>query len=226
LGDGEDSYSIVTTVRDAEGDPITGVGGRVTVEAPDGVVVGSIVDKGDGTYSFPVSSAIPGNYEIAVLLDGVPVGAPVPVNFIGATIVEPSREQGEPQSATGLGFRPGEPVTVTVHSTPIVVGTFTADDSGQVTAPFTVPNGFELGDHTVEFTGAESGTVDVPFVVVAPGGSSLPPSPSASSSGTASGDEPSAPTGGIVQSSTVAPAVAGVLLLAAGLMMVRLRKQA
>ena len=51
------------------------------------------------------------------------------------------------------GFKPGEVVTVTLHSTPQTVGTFTADQNGTVTVQFTVPAGTPTGDHTLVYEG-------------------------------------------------------------------------
>ncbi|SHN86307.1 hypothetical protein SAMN05660350_03913 [Geodermatophilus obscurus] len=51
------------------------------------------------------------------------------------------------------GFKPGEVVTVTLHSTPQTMGTFTADQSGTVTVEFTVPAGTPTGDHTLVYEG-------------------------------------------------------------------------
>ncbi len=51
------------------------------------------------------------------------------------------------------GFRPGEVVTVTLHSTPRTMGTFTADANGTVTVEFTVPAGTPTGDHTLVYEG-------------------------------------------------------------------------
>lgn len=51
------------------------------------------------------------------------------------------------------GFRPGEVVTVTLHSTPQTVGTFTADSTGTVTVAFTVPAGTPTGEHTLVYEG-------------------------------------------------------------------------
>jgi 5-hydroxyisourate hydrolase-like protein (transthyretin family) len=51
------------------------------------------------------------------------------------------------------GFQPGEVVTVTLHSTPQTMGTFTADANGTVTVEFTVPAGTPTGDHTLVYEG-------------------------------------------------------------------------
>lgn len=51
------------------------------------------------------------------------------------------------------GFKPGEKVTVTLHSEPQTVGTFTADENGTVTATFTLPAGTAAGEHDLVFEG-------------------------------------------------------------------------
>jgi hypothetical protein len=54
---------------------------------------------------------------------------------------------------TLTGFKPFEVVTLTMHSTPVVLGTFTADAHGVVTAQYTVPAGTPAGAHTFVFEG-------------------------------------------------------------------------
>jgi hypothetical protein len=51
------------------------------------------------------------------------------------------------------GFQPDEVVTVTLHSTPVKVGTFTASPQGVVTVEFTVPEGTPVGDHDLVYDG-------------------------------------------------------------------------
>lgn len=51
------------------------------------------------------------------------------------------------------GFQPFEEVTLVLNSTPVVLGTFTADAQGVVTAEFTLPAGIALGEHTLVFDG-------------------------------------------------------------------------
>jgi LPXTG-motif cell wall-anchored protein len=51
------------------------------------------------------------------------------------------------------GFRAGEVVTLVMHSTPVVLGTFTADAQGIVTAEFTLPAGTAAGTHTFVYEG-------------------------------------------------------------------------
>jgi hypothetical protein len=56
-------------------------------------------------------------------------------------------------SATGDCFQDNTAVTVTIESTPVVLGTFTSDSDGGVTATVTIPADFPLGDHTIKLTG-------------------------------------------------------------------------
>ena len=166
LADGTDTYTLITTIRSENGQALTGYASDLTSVAPSGVSVSKFHDNGNGTYSATVSSATPGNYTVKVVLDDSTL-ATIPVNFIGADIQQATRLVGEAQSAEGLGFLPGEKVTVTLHSDPISLGVFTADDNGTVTVPFTLPTDFNLGRHTVEFNGDISGVTSVGFDVVA-----------------------------------------------------------
>ena len=54
------------------------------------------------------------------------------------------------------GWGPSSAVGVTLHSTPLNLGTLTADGSGNVQGTFSVPAGFDTGAHTVELTGANA----------------------------------------------------------------------
>ncbi len=65
------------------------------------------------------------------------------------------------------GFRPYEKVTVTLHSTPTRVGTFTADASGTVRIEFTVPAGTPAGDHTLVYEGDQGTYFQESFTVTA-----------------------------------------------------------
>jgi LPXTG-motif cell wall-anchored protein len=65
------------------------------------------------------------------------------------------------------GFKPGEVVTVVLHSTPTVLGTFTADANGVVTATFTVPAGTAAGSHTLVFEGNQGSYFQEAFQVAA-----------------------------------------------------------
>jgi hypothetical protein len=69
-------------------------------------------------------------------------------------------------SGAGGGFLSGEPVNVTLHSTPVLVGSFTADQNGNVQFTVTIPPDTPSGDHELVLTGATSGRVaDLPVTV-------------------------------------------------------------
>ena len=65
------------------------------------------------------------------------------------------------------GFKPGEVVTVTLHSTPQTVATATADATGTVTVAFTVPAGTPTGDHTLVYEGSMGTYFQEAFTVTA-----------------------------------------------------------
>ena len=67
------------------------------------------------------------------------------------------------------GFQPHEWVTLTMHSTPTVVGKFQADANGVVTAEFTVPAGTPVGTHTFVYEGDQGTYFQESFTVTAGG---------------------------------------------------------
>lgn len=113
------------------------------------------------------------NVSFTVTADGKPAPAPAPAvaptgAVRGATAVTPGVASPDTGTATGdvaapgrkvvkvlTGFKPGEVVTVTLHSDPQRVGTFTADAAGTVRIEFTVPAGTPLGDHTLVYEGSQ-----------------------------------------------------------------------
>ena len=60
-------------------------------------------------------------------------------------------------TVSGTGFEPGETVQATLHSTPIDLGTVTADADGAVSLTFTVPADLEPGLHSVDLVGLQLG---------------------------------------------------------------------
>jgi hypothetical protein len=72
------------------------------------------------------------------------------------------------------GFSPNENVTITAHSTPIVLGTFQADANGVIDATVTLPSGLELGSHQLIVAGVSSGhTVTLPMTLTSGTASTL-----------------------------------------------------
>jgi hypothetical protein len=87
--------------------------------------------------------------------DGEPTPEPTnPITF-GQAEVAP----GATQSATASGFTPGETVSAVLHSDPVDVGTFIADEDGEVSAQFIVPADTAAGEHRLVLTGQSSAVV-------------------------------------------------------------------
>jgi hypothetical protein len=61
------------------------------------------------------------------------------------------------------GFQPRERVTIVMRSTPVTLGVFVADASGDVTARITIPVTAEEGSHTLTLSGAATGDRVLPF---------------------------------------------------------------
>lgn len=91
---------------------------------------------------------------------------PEPTYSPAVSLSKSSASVGETVTVTGDGFAPNDAVTMTLHSTPIPLGTATADAHGILSATFTVPSA-DLGSHTVVVAGAVSGEAPgVAFQVV------------------------------------------------------------
>jgi hypothetical protein len=74
---------------------------------------------------------------------------------------------GEELSLSYAGFQPGEQVSLVMRSTPVELGTFTADAAGIVTADFALPASAEAGSHTLTFSGPVTGDHVVRFRLAA-----------------------------------------------------------
>lgn len=111
-----------------------------------------------GPTTAPTTGPTPGE-------SGTPTAAPTVGSIVfGAPQVAP----GGRQTATASGFAPGETVSAVLHSEPVDVGTFVADDSGTVTASFTVPSGTSTGEHRLVLTGqTSSASAEGTFTVTA-----------------------------------------------------------
>jgi hypothetical protein len=94
---------------------------------------------------------------------------------------------GAPVSLHAAGFAPGEIIEVSLHSTPIALGTLTADGEGEVDGTVTIPADVEPGDHTLLLVGLTSGSrVSAPLEVL--GATTAPGEPRAiPATGSASG---------------------------------------
>ncbi len=113
------------------------------------------------------------------------VTCPAVVVEPGATASAASVIAGGSVTISGVGFAPGETVDVTLNSTPVALGSFTADDAGAVEAPVVIPAYIEPGMHTVTLVGQTSGveaSVEIEVVAPAPvpgAAAELPPTGSA-----------------------------------------------
>ena len=155
----EDDYpatvAILTDVEDVYGDVDVDVDGSwtATLTFPEGTAAGAqpIWAACDNMYygdamDYPeisVNVAGPG------AIRGAAANTPGTVNKDTDRVAVP----GEKITRVIAGFKPFEVVTLVLHSEPIVLGTFTADANGVVTATFTLPAGLAVGEHTLVFDG-------------------------------------------------------------------------
>jgi hypothetical protein len=65
------------------------------------------------------------------------------------------------------GFQPAEEITLVMRSTPVELGTFSADAAGVLTAEVTIPAAAEAGSHTLTLTGPVTGDHVVRFRLTA-----------------------------------------------------------
>jgi hypothetical protein len=108
--------------------------------------------------------------------------------FDGVFNSTPALHAAQGYKIKALGFDPGEQVTLTLHSTPVELATYTAGSDGSVDATFTVPANTVGGAHTLEMTGLSSGLTaseDITVIPLAAGvtltATTIPPTPGVSS---------------------------------------------
>ena len=118
------------------GEPTTTAG--PTAGPTSGPTAGSTTGPTTGPTTAPTTTAA------AVALDAE--GAPL--------AVDPALRAGQVVTLTAAGFVADEPVTATVFSTPVVLGTVAADSAGLVSYAFTVPNALPDGAHHLQLAGA------------------------------------------------------------------------
>lgn len=110
----------------------------------------------------------PGSGSICSITEtGEPVPLPEPVDVDAvATLDRPGYVAGDAVTAAAGGFQPGQQVQFVLYSEPVVVATGVADDSGAVSAGFTVPADTPPGPHTLQLTGWNCGAVATASLVV------------------------------------------------------------
>src|SRR6218665_2139267 len=76
--------------------------------------------------------------------------------------------RGRTVNLDAVGFLAGEAVTVTLHSTPVVIANWTADATGRVGGNVTIPAATAPGAHTIKLDGLTSGvSTSQPITVTA-----------------------------------------------------------
>lgn len=85
----------------------------------------------------------------------------------GPATVSASTTDGRSVAVSGAGFPPGAVLTVTIQSTPLVLGTVTTDASGSFTKTFSVPCTVEAGAHTVTAAASNGQSASAPVTLVA-----------------------------------------------------------
>ncbi len=161
-------------------DPVTGKSGQFGfsnnqgVEAPvevklNGATYASItvpagMPGAEGTASVPFSNLAPGDFISAGLSSYA-----VPLSW-RPTIAQTEAAAGSALPVTGVGFAPGTQVVLTLHSTPISLGTLSVGADGTLSGEVVIPAGVTAGNHTVAFSvdgvmrGQAPLTVTVPAV--------------------------------------------------------------
>jgi hypothetical protein len=93
----------------------------------------------------------------------------------GATCIQPTYCVQTCQfTIQGSGYSPGAQLDMVLHSSPVSLGTITADSTGHIATTVTVPQGIEPGLHwlTIDGTGPDgsiqNGTLEVPVYATAP----------------------------------------------------------
>lgn len=111
---------------------------------------GALADGNYGIYTYPGSGAVNAAFETYT-----PITWEAPAASAPGTpgTVNP----GDEIDVQASGFDAGELVDVVLHSTPTVIDTLTADSSGEVSGPVTIPAGTELGSHQLYLEGQTSG---------------------------------------------------------------------
>ncbi len=121
-------------------------------------------------------------------------------------------------AVTSAGWQAGSDVIVTLHSTPVTLGTLVADSSGRVSGSFAVPAGTALGDHVVQLDGnSVSGsiqTLTAAITVVSASATTTTTSPAAVAATTGTLPVTGSDTGTLLTMAALLVGVgAGILLL-------------
>lgn len=134
------------------------------------------------------------------------------------TLSSPAVQAGNQIAVSGTGFAPGAEIAFELHSDPIALVTLTADAGGVLRGSFRIPASAPAGAHTLVALSGTTVIARTPLSVTAAAGSG----------GTGSGSATTGGTGGALASTgsdaPVFAATAALLLLFAGLTLVRRRR--
>jgi adhesin/invasin len=219
----DDTKPTPPTLDPTDGRTITGTaepGSTITIRNSGGKVVCTTTTRRDGTFSCAPAKPLPAGLLLSCTATdeagNVSDASRVRVGGPSLTLEFDVVEQGaQRQVATGRGFLPDDAVSGTLASTPVDLGTRTADANGVVAFTIDLPADLSVGEHTVTLTGEASGAVDAHFRVVSTEQPTDPNPPPRAEEPPASGpDQPTLPNTG--SPLTVWFVVAGLGLILAG----------
>lgn len=125
-----------------------------------GSIVGTPAATGTSVVTIEADNGIGG---VAVETLTLTVDLPV----IDLSLSAGSVKAGEFIAIDATGFLPNEEVTVTLHSTPVLLATLHADASGVLSAQVRIPADTEAGSHTIIVEGANGATASAGLTVTA-----------------------------------------------------------
>lgn len=214
---------VTETVADLAGRELTL--SPVQAEGSDDVVRDTTWDAASGAVTVPART-------VAVLTEAQADPGPVdpgPVDEAAITLSAASVRAGGTLTVAGTDFPAGADVEIWLNSTPVLLGTATADAAGAFTATVTVPAATTVGAHTVRVVQQASGVeASAPLTVLAavpggPGGPGDPGDPGAGAGGGAGADDGSLAVTG---ASVALLVLLAALLAAAGVTLVAARRGA
>ncbi|MCL2317169.1 MAG: Ig-like domain-containing protein [Actinomycetia bacterium] len=123
--------------------------------------------SGKVTFTMTMPPAVPdGTY--AITMTGVTSGRTAQASVKVGTAAAPAvgvASTGRSYVFTGTGFAPGEKVSGMVYSTPVDLGSVTANASGTAVFVWIAPPDFAAGSHRVVLTGTSGATAQTTFTV-------------------------------------------------------------
>jgi hypothetical protein len=145
---------------------------RVTHGAPQGLAAAHLIA---GRRAFGRIGAVCAALLLALVLLGgaarpagaVGVPAAYPPPAVGLQLSTSEVCPGSQMTVTGQGFAPGQVVTLTLMSTPVVLGTAGPNRAGDFSQVVTIPAGASLGSHQMVATGRSAANPGQPLTLSA-----------------------------------------------------------